>query len=394
MIAENNNHNKNNNPYPLNPFSPFHPSPPEHFADRRRIIVDVSNAIINTIELRPPKPPNFALLGDWGIGKTSLAYKLSQVALEELPEGLSLTTCVVPLRPQICENFATFYSSFLAALKDTSRVKGDLRERIRKDLRNWEISINLPLLLSATRKGTEASRIVSDQFEDLWKKHLEPYGVKAAILFLDDADHFLHQLPEAYFDLRNLFQGLAQEGCNYSLAITGPSYLFTEAEVAEPFARFFRPYYLEPFDLEGTAEAIQKPLGDRTIVSESCIKMIHDKSQGHPYFVSYIMYELINQLLPKAKIVEADFEKAWPSVIKSIEISKFQADLGRASPAEKEVLLQVAKIDGEVAPSSIKGVKGVTTVFSRLERKGHLIKQSRGRYTLYHPLFRDYLLHL
>ena len=44
-----------------------------------------------------------------------------------------------------------------------------------------------------------------------------------------------------------------------------------------------------------------------------------------------------------------------------------------------------------VSPSMIKGVKGSPVLFSRLERKGLLIKRERGKYEVFHPLFRDYL---
>jgi len=44
-----------------------------------------------------------------------------------------------------------------------------------------------------------------------------------------------------------------------------------------------------------------------------------------------------------------------------------------------------------VSPSMIKGVKGAPVLFSRLERKSLLIKRERGKYEVFHPLFRDYL---
>jgi hypothetical protein len=36
-------------------------------------------------------------------------------------------------------------------------------------------------------------------------------------------------------------------------------------------------------------------------------------------------------------------------------------------------------------------VRGIAIFFSRLKRKGFLLKKVRGLYELFHPLFKDYL---
>jgi hypothetical protein len=66
--------------------------------------------------------------------------------------------------------------------------------------------------------------------------------------------------------------------------------------------------------------------------------------------------------------------------------------LGEVSEKERQVLIRISLIEEPVvSPSMVKGVRGVTEFFSRLERKGLLLKKERGLYEPFHPLFKEYL---
>lgn len=167
------------------------------------------------------------------------------------------------------------------------------------------------------------------------------------------------------------------------------------SDLAEPFTRFFHPFYLEPFHLEGTREAINKrirasKLGIR--FSDEVISTIHEKSKGHPYFVMFIAYELVNLLSSRKTFSQREFDKYWPQIVSILERNVFVNRLGEVSEKEKQALLKMASIrEAQISPSMIKKVKGVTEFFSRLERKGLLLKKERRSYELFHPLFKEYL---
>ena len=55
----------------LNPYSPQYPADPEHFANRDEIITYFKSNVISFAKTPQAKPMNFAILGDWGVGKTS-----------------------------------------------------------------------------------------------------------------------------------------------------------------------------------------------------------------------------------------------------------------------------------------------------------------------------------
>lgn len=391
----NNKHNINNKVF-KNPYSPQYPASPEYFADRSEAIVYFSKTVLNCARLKPPSPVNFIVLGDWGIGKTSLMYKMEQVVLTNLSRKISAFCFHLSLDPTTCKDWDKFCSEFLNQLRRNFTATKGLKEKIRSQIKKWEISFTIPPV-SVRRKRSFALPSFSDSLETLWKKHLENSGIDMALLFLDDIHYFMQVgQSDAYFALRNAFQELARRGCNFSLILSGPRLLFTEmVDLAEPFIRFFHPFYLESFELEGTKEAILKRISVNQLrlkLADDVIFRIHEKTEGHPYFVMFVMYELLNALRGEGHITLIDFERHWTSIASSLENTVFIGHLGRASEKEREILRKIAFLDEMiVSPSMIKGLKGTSMLFSRLERKGLLIKEERGKYKLFHPLFKEYL---
>lgn len=394
-MSKSNNYNTSNKG-PVNPYSPQYPAAPQYFANRKEQLDYFSKTILNTAKLRPPLPSNFIILGDWGMGKTSLLYKMNEIALKELRSKMDAFCFYFTLSPACCKGWDRFCLILLSQLKRNYEASVGLKQKLRSELSKWKIELSLPPVAVKREKKEKVPSLI-DSLEFLWKKHLEPSGIDAGFLFLDDVHYFL-QVGEsdAYFTMRNSFQELARRECNFSLILTGPKILFAEVtELAEPFTRFFHPFYLEPFDFKGTKDAINKRILANNLklqVSEDTISAVHEKSRGYPYFVMFIMRELINMLGIEKRVSLEDFYQCWPSVVSIMEETIFKGRLNKVSEKEKEVLINISKLDeATVSPSMVKGIKGITEFFSRLERKALLIKEERGQYTLFHPLFKDYL---
>ena len=394
-MVENNNHNKNNKIMP-NPFSPQYPADPKYFADRSEHLAYFTQAIVNSAKIRPPAPSNFIVLGDWGMGKTSLIYKMKEVVLKELRSQVNAFCFHFSLDPACCRSWDDFSLAFLTQLKKNYETSTSLKERVVKELLQWKVSFSFAPVSVQKEAKTEHLSLV-DSLEELWKKHLVPSKVETSVLFIDDIHYFLLTgQPDAYYTLRNSFQELARRGCNFSLVMTGPSLLLKDVtDIAEPFTRFFHQFYLEPFALEGTREAISKRIAASKLnleFTEEVITVIHGKSRGHPYFVMFILYELVNLIGAEKRVTLRKFEGCWPRIVSLLEKNVFVNRLGEVSEKEKEVLIQIATVDkDQVSPSDIKGITGATQFFSRIERKGLLTKKERGLYELFHPLFKEYL---
>lgn len=393
-MVENNDHNKNNRSF-LNPFSPQYPADPKYFANRREQLDYFTKTIVSSAKIRPPAPSNFIILGDWGMGKTSLLYKMREVVLRELAAKINAFCFHFSLDPICCRSWDDFCLTFLMQLKRNYEVSAGLKGKLLTELSKWKITFSIPLVSIEREKERKKPSLV-DSLEELWKKHLAPSGVDICFLFLDDVHYFLQaDQSDAYFTIRNTFQELARRECNFSLVMTGPKMLFKEIiDLAEPFTRFFHPFYLEPFTFEGTREAINKRISATKLelqFSEDVISIIHEKSKGHPYFVMFIVYELVNLLGTKKRVSQKEFAECWPRVISILEKNVFVTRLGEVSEKEKEVLIRISLIEEPlVSPSMIK-IRGITEFLSRLERKGFLLKKQRGLYELFHPLFKEYL---
>ncbi len=163
-------------------------------------------------------------------------------------------------------------------------------------------------------------------------------------------------------------------------------------DVSEPMTRFFERVPVGPFTRSDTAEAIREPL--RSIhyplnIGESAIDRIYDQTLGHPYFVSFVMRELVDLAAAQNLMVmdEAFVDMHWLAITERLGEEKFAAEWHQATDGEREVLELVAQ---NLPVSHAK--RSGTALAARLVSKGLLSKQGRGQYILYHPLFADYVL--
>ncbi len=390
-------YNKNDKFLP-NPFSPQHPATPEYFADRSDTLDYFRRNVLGFAKLKKAKPINYAVLGEWGVGKTSLLQKFQDTLINELSGRLNAFSSFLVLTPEYCADLSRFFQVLLQQIKDDHVSTSKVRSKIRSELKKWKFSIGIAgAEITAERTPEVSAPNFTRDLEKLWRGTLAPSGVDAAFIFLDDIHHFLPSQPGALDTLRNVFQSLAIRGCKYSLIISGPKILFTyAADTAEPFTRFFYPFYIQNLSLAGTRELIELPIKLSDIklrIEDEVFEQVHRMTTGHPYFVVYTMFELLNNLrADQSTVTRKIFDSIWPKIVESLEVGKFKSDFESASEKEKEVLLGVAQLSKDTAaPSDVKGVKGSPVLFRRLERKGIFVKTERAKYRIYHPLFREFL---
>ena len=113
-----------------------------------------------------------------------------------------------------------------------------------------------------------------------------------------------------------------------------------------------------------------------------------EKTLGHPYFLAFICRELL--ACTQGSAPESP-EHLWPHVFQQLEKNKFRLDLAQVPERELELLqtLAGAQRDENNPRHFIPAFQ--YEHFARLTGKGLLIRTGRGRYKLYHPLFREFL---
>jgi len=379
-----------------NPFSPAFPVNPKYFVNRIEIIDSFKRAFDRSTKTETPTPDNIAILGDWGIGKTSVLRKFETMALEEFRERKTFSV-IVELIPASCNSLTSLTSKIVDDINGNFMTHAPILAKIRNELRNWRIkSIGAGTGIELERKIREKSPATAfrDALIDLWEI-LEKSGVDTALLMLDDLHYLADRYPDGLYDLRGVFQGLPKHGCNFILCTTGKKELFSNIrELAEPLTRFFNiKHTLDLFGLEETRNAILKPIelsGLDLTIDDEVITRIHNLTVGHPFFIHFIMRELASMKMKGNRVTLNYFEENYKLIEKTIEREKFEVDFSIASDKEKKILLAMAELPDRSSPSDIK-IKNARTQLRFLLKKNLIIKHERGEYSLYHPLFKEYL---
>jgi ATP/maltotriose-dependent transcriptional regulator MalT len=263
-------------------------------------------------------------------------------------------------------------------------------------MEKWEVGLNLGVI-SAQRSPSEKKPNLTDALQRLWEDHLKPSGTQIAFVLLDDLHYFPIKAKDSpYLTLRTTFQELVNRKCNYSLVVTAQSLLFSEiAEVAEPVIRFFKRFDLKPFTFDDAKECIDvrlKIARSKISIDDKAIEAITEKTEGHPYLIMFVMFELVMRASQTQKIGIEYLEKAWPAIENSLGETIFSQKYHTASDREKQLMVAIAETGKDsVSPIDFKDFPGAAELFSRLERKELLLRRGRGKYSLFHPMFAEFL---
>jgi hypothetical protein len=387
----------------INPFNAQGPTDPKYYANRKELLSTfIQNVTAVSRSRGITRPINIAIMGSWGIGKTSTLLKFKDMINNEKDNVHAFSACVF-LRPNCCVDADTFFISIMEGVFREYESTVDLPQKvldfIKEELNfidKWKIS-KLSIKPEVERKETPPLKGINfkETMMKFWEK-LHSSGIQLAVIMLDDIHYALYSQDNAelLYDLRTDMQALSSSGAQYLFIIAGPITLYPEIrDKAEPFTRLFERFELKPFDLEGTREMIKKPLDAEGIdftIDDAVVGKIHEITGGHPYFVTLTMRDILNKA-KKGQVTIEGFKHICPELIEHFARVKFDDDLDRASEAEKQVLLQMASREQiEISPSELPG-SGTTRLLDRLVKKELVIKVSRGKYILYNPLFKQYL---
>lgn len=386
-----------------NPFHAQGPSDPRYYADRSELLSFFKQNVMAAKESKGvTKPVNLSIMGRWGIGKTSTLYKFKDI-LEHECGNARVFSSIIALKPASCTDADTFSAAILESMFSDYTVTAKLPEKIKSFiteeinvLKNWRFSkISAVRLPEIERK--QKPRVQAINFKDalvrFWAK-LKASNFDLAVIMLDDIHYALGGRPDLLYDLRTDMQALSAQGARYAFIITGPASVYPEMrDKAEPFTRLFEKFNLEAFDINGTRELIQKPLAAENMnltLSNDVIAHIQEITEGHPYFITLVMRDLLNKR-QDGRVTLKVFEGAYPDLMHHFAKVKFEDDFNKATDAEKEILRRMAAAQKEELSPSETGAGRTPILLARLVKKELVIKASRGKYGLYNKLFKKYL---
>ncbi len=215
---------------------------------------------------------------------------------------------------------------------------------------------------------------------------------------LDNAEQLL-AIKGAIFELRNIFQMIQSiDNIRCMLILSGKETLFADMRSAsEPAVRFFWGIELGPFTIEEMKEAIEKPLKDTSIVFEGeCTEKIYELTLGHPYFVQVFAYNLFSNRAGDI-ITRKDLEQNYSRILTYMGKRLFESIYSRASMNERKILCAFLKADTKMLSNpeiaELSGVKSVNIYLKNMSvpTAPVLVRVERGKYALFHPLFKEYL---
>jgi len=189
--------------------------------------------------------------------------------------------------------------------------------------------------------------------------------------------------------IRDQFQSFGIEGVNFSVCFSAKRDYFSGIRsFAEPAVRFYNKCFLEAFTPEETLEYTRAVFGSTQVDTLKMSEWLYEKTFGHPYFLAFICRDLWSQYHARPFTNPAHL---WQDVFRRLERGKFTTDLAQLSDKEIALLCAIAASeDDEFNPAPFVR-EFHPQYFRRLGDKGLLIRAGRGRYKLYHPLFRQFL---
>ena len=368
---------------------PNFPVRPEEFVGRRRQIETFCQALQQGLEAG--RTASFAILGDWGIGKSSLLLKFaalsSQPSFAMLPVFISASGDVGDYL-RLAENLLDKFTDALLAVPTMQAL-------LRVELRNWRLkSVNLggfALERESPRLFlSSGSSLLRHKLKEAWDHFLPQARLNGAIFFLDDLQNITSiSKSDLALTIRDQFQSLGIESMNYSVCFSAkPDYFAETKGLADPAVRFYTKFYLERFTLDETLDYARSVFDLSLDTSATVAAWLHEKTLGHPFFLAFVC----KYLTTTAGQIQPDkLEPIWPAIFDQLGREKFRSDVSQLSAREFEFVRRFANLsENELATQHYTG-KFRREYFARLVEKGLLIRAGRGRYKLYHPLFREFL---
>lgn len=374
----------------MNPFTPGHTVDPQFFAGRKKEIEKFKMFLKNTCQ---GNPMNMAILGERGIGKSSLLRTCENLARAK--------RCIV-VRVDLDAAISTINDLVITILQEIKQEGGayskifKASEKAKRFFDTYNISAGIMgVSLSLDRHKQTFSHETRLELKKVWCIVKE--YVPAIVIMLDEAEQLEHIEGCLQF-FRNTFSRIAEEKMNFMLLLSGKLSLFRKIkEIHSPLARFFNPVSLSELNSEESIEAIEKPLSSSNFKFTDEVKnKIVEVSQGHPYIIQLFGFYLCEKAA--SQIINGNTYKAsFPMIMDSLSKQLFEDYYHSSSPLEQKILRAIAEEKESVLDFSLI-VKKVTHppnkvsyLLNRLCEKDCLKKVSRGHYKLFHNLFREYL---
>ncbi|MCM8793983.1 MAG: ATP-binding protein, partial [Candidatus Omnitrophica bacterium] len=300
-----------------NPFTPQSGLEPKFFSGRETALREFMDLLKGS---KTGKSEHLLILGEWGIGKTSLLKQFKKVAQRE---GCWVSYCGI----------------------NRSEKGESLVSQLRLILE--EIMLNLPLSdseISLLRKEFNVKQKSSFSLQIRFAQFLlqvwEEMGFPLAFVLLDDIQNFLPRVETIDILRATLSREDIVERTKFCFVLSStPEGWNSFLDKHDPIGRFFRhKIVLEPFNRQETLSFIEGSLEGTGVSFTSGIKeKIFLYTQGHPYEIQLLCSHLFDAQI-NGVVDENSWEVALRNTLRDLGKEYFEVLYHKASEREKELL--------------------------------------------------------
>ena len=373
-----------------NPFSPQSGWEPKVLGGRQEILERFESLLKDALHSHPQ---HLVVLGDWGIGKTSLLKQFKKItqregrlssfcAVNRLPEKSTLEEATLLLAQEILFGFPKL--SDATSLLNTLQVEGGTKKSPKKRL-SFQPQVALVQFLL-----------------QLW----ETLETELAVVLLDDIQNF-GSASQVIDLLRTVLshEEVLQKTRYFFVLATTPEGWRNFLDKHDPVGRFFRKREsLRNLNREEAFFLIDQTLSGSEVQFEEAVKeKLYTVTQGHPYEVQLLSSHLYEAQIG-GNVGLSQWEGAFKRTLRELGEDYFDAIVRKASDRENEILELLAE---KKKPMSIQELRSsmifekrkrdfpmdnIKNFLYRLESKGLLRRHKDGAFELLDPMLGEFIL--
>ena len=364
-----------------NPFTPQSGWEPRVFGGREKESSVFERSLEDALTLRPN---HLLLLGEWGIGKTSLLKQFKRISQER---GLPACFCSI------------------------SRFSGKDRPLDAFHLIAEEVVMGLPGLKASPEKLLDSfSRKKSlvqaqTQFTTFLLELWQAQDAKLVVILLDDLQN-LSSVSNTIDILRAVLskEDIIKKTRFLFILSSTPNDWSIFIDKHDPVGRFFRRRLnVGNLDKTDVVTTVDRTLEDTGVAFANDIKeRIFDHTNGHPYEVQLLASHLYNGQIG-GRVDNDSWDNALNNTLKELGRDYFDTLLSKASDREMDLLRILVE---EKRPLSIKDLRTMMIVgryakkfpianiknfLYRLEEKGIIDRNKNGCFDIPDRMFREFV---
>lgn len=382
-----------------NPFTPMTGVEPAVFGGRTKELEFFEQRLNRALHNRYCE--HFLILGDWGIGKSTLCKEFKKIC-----QSRGYLAAVVPLEClQAGTSVSVAASSIIEGIIRDLPYPVDRLKSLVKLFDSFGISIlgtGLEFSRDTKKKELSPQAFLHDTLLSLWNDLKDKAEV--FVILLDDLDNFA-AVSEIVMTLKQTLSMDSIRSAKILVGIASTPLNWQELTLVKrhhPLSRYFLSRVeLAPLSENELRETVLKSLaGTGVSFSSDVISRVFEYTEGHPFEMQVLCNHLFNNQISRRVEVDA-WDKALQASLHDLGIATFDQWYAQASGEEAKLLrviarsetpLTVKQIQNAIHESSIKvSSKNVPKYLQRLVEKRLIAKSGRGLYAVADRMFRAYL---